>query len=291
MLDADPWMRVLAALVAAGMLAAFLVRAIRKDRREFSRFRRYRSTVRRQRMMRRWLIESAVTFGAIGALLLIVVHPFAGAMLEQTQQLAPVAAVRDFTGSGLGIGMIIGALVGLTLLTIVGVRGARREGGVLVVGNIAALLPRNRPELGWGAALSRNAGVSEELLFRLALPALLVIVTGEPISAFLLAALVFGLLHAYQGPVGVIATTLVGLVFTAIYVVTGSIVVVMVLHALFDLRTLVIIPAAVYRVDRIPGTIRFPKPLPLAPTRERAQPASEPDAAPSASTETSTDTS
>ena len=31
MLDAEPWMRVLAALVAAGMLAAFLVRAIRKD--------------------------------------------------------------------------------------------------------------------------------------------------------------------------------------------------------------------------------------------------------------------
>lgn len=291
MLDAEPWMRVLATLVAGGMLATFLVRAIRKDRREFTRFRRYRSTIRRQSMMRRWLIESAVTFGASGALLLIVVHPFAGAMLEQTQQLAPVAAVRDFVGSGLGIGLVVGAALGLVILTIVGVRGARREGGVLVVGNIAALLPRNRPELGWGAALSLNAGVSEELLFRLALPALLVIVTGEPISAFLLAALVFGLLHAYQGPVGVIATTLVGLVFTAIYVVTGSIVVVMALHALFDLRTLVVIPAAVYRVDRIPGTIRFPKTLPLAPTRERAQPASEPDAAPSASTETSTDTS
>ncbi|RZS59598.1 CAAX prenyl protease-like protein [Microcella putealis] len=297
MLDAEPWMRVLAALVAVGMLAAFLVRAIRKDRREFTRFRRYRSTIRRQSMMRRWLIESAVTFGASGALVLIVVHPFAGAMLEQTQQLAPVAAVRGFVGSGLGIGMVVGAAVGLVILTIVGVRGARREGGVLVVGNIAALLPRNRPELRWGAALSLNAGVSEELLFRLALPALLVIVTGEPISAFLLAALVFGLLHAYQGPIGVIATTLVGLVFTAIYVVTGSIVVAMVLHALFDLRTLVIIPAAVYRVDRIPGTIRFPKPLPLAPAREKAQPASEPDDAaadaPSdaPSTSTSTDTS
>ena len=279
MLDAEPWMRVTAALVAVGMLSAFVVRAIRKDRREFTRFRRYRSTARRQAMMRRWLIESALTFGASGALLLVVVHPFAGPMLEATQQLAPVAAVRDFTGSGLGIGMVIGAVLGLAILTVVGVRGARREGGVLVVGNIAALLPHNRPELGWGAALSLNAGISEELLFRLALPALLVIVTGEPISAFLLAALVFGLLHAYQGPVGVIATTLVGLVFTAIYVVTGSIVIVMALHALFDLRTLVIIPAAVYRVDRIPGTIRFPKPLPLAPAREKTQRASEPAAA------------
>lgn len=301
MLDAEPWMRVLAALVAVGMLTAFVVRAIRKDRREFTRFRRYRSTARRQAMMRRWLIESALTFGASGALLLVVVHPFAGPMLEATQNLAPVAAVRDFTGSGLGIGMVVGAVLGLAILTVVGVRGARREGGVLVVGNIAALLPRNRPELRWGAALSVNAGVSEELLFRLALPALLVIVTGEPISAFLLAALVFGMLHAYQGPVGVIATTLVGLVFTAIYVVTGSIVVVMVLHALFDLRTLVIIPAAVYRVDKVPGSIRFPKPLPLAPTREKAQRGSEPAAAepePAAdasadapSTSTATDTS
>lgn len=274
MLEAELWMRVAAALAAVALVAAFVVRALRKDRREFRRFRRYRSTQRRQAMMRRWLVESVLMFGLTGGVLLAIVHPYVTPMLEAAQSVQPIAVVRDALGGGIGIGLIVGAVIGLTALTLVGVRSARKEGGVIVVGNIAALLPRNRPELGWGAALSINAGISEELLFRLALPALLVIATGEPLSAFALAALVFGLLHAYQGPVGVIATTLVGLLFTMLYMLTGSIVVVMALHALFDLRTLVVIPAAVYRVHQVPGSVRFPKPLPLAPKpAEPAQPA------------------
>lgn len=265
MLEADPLTRVIAAVAAVGLIAAFIVRARQKDRRQFRRFRRYRSTAKRQQMMKRWLIESLVLFGLTGAAILIATRDYVEPLLLATQQLAPIASAREWLSGGIGIALIAAALVAIAILTVVGVRSARKEGGVIVVGDIAALLPRNRPELGWGAALSLNAGVSEELLFRLALPALLVIVTGEPLSAFGLAALVFGLLHAYQGPVGVAVTTLVGLAFTLVYVLSGSILLVMTLHALFDLRTLVIIPAAVYRVHEVPGTVRFPKPLPLAP--------------------------
>lgn len=267
--EVEPWMRAVAAVATLALVASFVVRAIRKDRREFSRFRRYRSTARRQKMMRRWLIESALVFGGTSLLVLAAVWPVVTPLLEATQSIGWIAATRDVLAGGLGWGLAIGALLGLVILTIVGARSARKEGGVIVVGDIAALLPRNRPELGWGAALSINAGIAEELLFRLALPALLVIVTGEPLSAFGLAALIFGLLHAYQGPVGVIATTIVGLLFTALYVVSGSIVLVIVAHALFDLRTLVIIPMAVYGVHRVPGSIRFPKSLPLAPTESK----------------------
>lgn len=267
--EVEPWMRATAAVATLALVAGFVVRAIRKDRREFSRFRRYRSTARRQKMMRRWLIESALVFGGTSLLVLAAVWPVITPHLEATQSIAWIAATRNVLAGGLGWGLAIVALLGLVILTIVGARSARKEGGVIVVGDIAALLPRNRPELGWGAALSINAGVAEELLFRLALPGLLVIVTGEPLSAFALAALIFGLLHAYQGPVGVIATTIVGLLFTALYVVSGSIVLVIVAHALFDLRTLVVIPMAVYRVHRVQGTIRFPKPLPLAPTESK----------------------
>lgn len=266
------WMpRLAAALLALGLVVLFTVRAMRKDRREYARFRRYRSTVRRQAMMRRWLIESAVLFGGSSVLVLLLVAPVVGPLLAATQALPPIAWLRDALAGGLGIGLLIGAGIGVALLTLVGARSARREGGIIMVGDIAALLPRNRPELGWGAALSVNAGVVEEALFRLALPALLVIVTGEPLSAFLLAALVFGALHAYQGWVGVLATGVVGLLFTALYVLSGSIGLAMLVHALFDLRTLVVIPAAVYRVHEVPGTVLFPKPLavpasPVAPT-------------------------
>ncbi len=259
------WMpRLAAALLAVGLVALFVARAIRKDRREYARFRRYRSTARRQAMMRRWLVESLALFGGTAVLVLLLTFPVVAPLLTVTQAVPAVAWLRDALAGGLGAGLLIGAGLGLVALTIVGVRSARREGGIIMVGDIAALLPRNRPELGWGAALSVNAGIVEEGLFRLALPALLVIVTGEPISAFLLAALVFGALHAYQGWVGVLATTVVGLLFTLLYVASGSILLAMVVHALFDLRTLVVIPMAVYRVHEVPGSLRFPKPLAIA---------------------------
>ena len=261
--DLDWLPRLAAALLATGLLVLFLVRAVRKDRREYARFRRYRSTARRQAMLRRWLIESLALFGGTAALVLVAVQPFVAPLLAETQALPPVAWLRDALTGGLGAGLLIGAVVGGTLLTVIGVRSARAEGGVVMVGDIASLLPRNRPELGWGAALSVNAGIVEEALFRLALPALLVIVTGEPISAFVLAALVFGALHAYQGWLGVVATSVVGLLFTTLYVVSGSILLAMLVHILFDLRTLVVIPMAVYRVHEVPG-VRFPRPLALA---------------------------
>ncbi len=277
--------RVAATLLAVGLVALFVVRAIRKDRREYARFRGFRSTARRQAMMRRWLIESLVLFGGTSLLVLLLVHPFVAPLLAATQAVPTVAWLRDALAGGLGIGLLIGAGLGLAALTVVGVRSARREGGIIMVGDIAALLPRNRPELRWGAALSINAGLVEEALFRLALPALLVVVTGEPISAFLLAALVFGALHAYQGWIGVAATFVVGLLFTALYVTSGSIVLAMLVHALFDLRTLIFIPMAVYRVHEVPGSLRFPKPLAIAAPAAEPAVVDEPGAEPADETQ------
>jgi len=265
MLPEFEWpVRLAAAVLAIGLVVLFVVRAMRKDRREFARFRRYRSTARRQAMMRRWLIESVVLFGGTAVLVLALVHPVVAPLLAATQAVPPVAWLRDALAGGLGIALALGAVLGVAALTWFGARSARRDGGVIMVGDIAALLPRNRPELGWGTALSVNAGIVEEALFRLALPALLVVVTGEPVSAFVLAAVVFGALHAYQGWVGVLATGVVGVLFTLLYVVSGSIVLAMIVHALFDLRTLVVIPMAVYRVHEVPGSVRFPKPLAIA---------------------------
>ena len=45
---------------------------------------------------------------------------------------------------------------------------------------------------------------------------------------------------------------------------SGSILLAMLVHVLFDLRTLVVIPMAVYRVHEVPGSVRFPRPLALA---------------------------
>lgn len=268
----DPLDRVVALALALALAALLVVRAVLKDRREYARFRRYRSTARRQAMLRRWLVESLVLFGGSAAVLLAIVPAQLAPVLEQTQGVPWIAAVRGFLASAPGLAGLVIAAVGTVLLTAVGLRSARREGGVVMVGDIAALLPRNRPELAWGAGLSFTAGVVEELLFRLALPALLFVVTGEPVSAFALALLVFATLHAYQGVAGVAGTALVGLLLTAVYVLSGSIVAAIVAHAVIDLRTLVLVPVAVYGVHRVPGSVRMPPPLAAVRLRESGHP-------------------
>lgn len=268
----DPASRLIALAILAALLGLFIARAIRKDRLEYRRFRRYRSTRRRQAMMRRWLLESVLVFGGSALALLVVVHPLVGPLLAQAQTAPWIATTRAAIGSPLGAALAIAAGLVAIAATAAGLRGARRTGGVVMVGDIASLLPRNRPELGWGAALSVTAGVVEELLFRLALPALLFVVTGEALSALALAVLVFGALHVYQGVTGVLGTVVVGLLLTIVYVLSGSIVAAIAVHAAIDLRTLVLVPVAVYSVHRVPGSVRMPPPLTPVRLREPAHP-------------------
>ena len=60
--------------------------------------------------------------------------------------------------------------------------------------------------------------------------------------------------------------TIVGTLFLAFYVLSGSILLVIVLHVLLDLRTLVLIPVAVYGVHRVPGSVHRPPVLAPLPT-------------------------
>jgi membrane protease YdiL (CAAX protease family) len=54
--------------------------------------------------------------------------------------------------------------------------------------------------------------------------------------------IVFGLAHAYQGWVGVLATTVVGAVFAGLYLSTGELWIVMAAHVVLDLLGLVVRP-------------------------------------------------
>jgi membrane protease YdiL (CAAX protease family) len=74
------------------------------------------------------------------------------------------------------------------------------------------------------------------------MPALIFGIVRNGPAAFLVAALVFGVLHVYQRWTGVLFATLLGFVLSALYVVTGLIVVPILVHVLIDLRSLVLIP-------------------------------------------------
>lgn len=243
-------------LALAALVALLVLRTIRKDRKEYQRFKRYRTTKKRQGMFRRWLLDSFVSFGGVAVVLLLLAARFIAPLLAEVQSWPPVAWLRTLLGNGVFVGVVIGIVVGLVVLTLVGIRAARKEQGVLVVGDIRSMLPRNRQELRLGALLSLNAGLVEELVFRFALPAAIYGASGSALAAVAGSVLLFGALHLYQGVAGVVGTTVVGAVMMLIYVVTGSIVVPIVLHAVFDLRSLVLIPMTIYRVHRIDGNAK-----------------------------------
>jgi membrane protease YdiL (CAAX protease family) len=131
----------------------------------------------------------------------------------------------------------------------------RQGAEVPAVGDITALLPRTRGELKYGAGLSINAGLVEELLFRLGMPALLFGITSNAILSFLVASVLFGMLHIYQRVWGVLGAIILGLIFSLVYLLTGSIWVVVVAHALIDLRSLVLLPLVLHGVWRKTGDV------------------------------------
>jgi membrane protease YdiL (CAAX protease family) len=137
---------------------------------------------------------------------------------------------------------IPGLAVALVLITAVyrfGGQGMRRALAVQLR-PVAALLPRTPAERRLFALLALTAGVCEEVLYRgFGLAALRWAAPGLADPALIaVTALSFGLAHLYQGPPGVILTGLVGAYFAWIAIATGSLVPVILLHALLDLRIL-----------------------------------------------------
>jgi membrane protease YdiL (CAAX protease family) len=96
------------------------------------------------------------------------------------------------------------------------------------------LMPRSATEARWWTAMSLTAGVTEEILCRGFLLALVAHFTGVMLAAPI-AAVIFGLGHAYQGSEGIVRTTLFGLIATIIVLVSGSLLPAILLHVVIDL--------------------------------------------------------
>ncbi len=120
-----------------------------------------------------------------------------------------------------------------------------------------ALLPRSRSERRLFAVVGVTAGVCEEWLYRGFFLAVVAAVWGSPSPVVLVAvgAVAFGLAHAYQGPSGVLLTGVLGGLFAALYLETGSLLLPVLLHAAVDLRFL-LVPASALpggQPDPLPG--------------------------------------
>lgn len=109
-----------------------------------------------------------------------------------------------------------------------------------------ALLPRTGLERRLFAVVGVTAGVCEEWLYRgFFLAVVAALAPGLPGALLVVvAAAGFGLAHAYQGVTGVLTTGVLGGVLAAVYLQSGSLLLPVVLHALIDLRFLLVPPSA-----------------------------------------------
>lgn len=98
------------------------------------------------------------------------------------------------------------------------------------------ILPATRQEQRWFAALSVTAGICEETLYR----GLLIRYLGQDpwhlgmIGGVMIASLAFGAAHLYQGVQGFVNTTIGGLIFSAVFLLTGNLVLPIVFHVAAD---------------------------------------------------------
>ncbi len=146
------------------------------------------------------------------------------------------------------VAMCAGLGVGIALPVLLARRSAdARAEQLRYLSHVAFFLPVSRTERRWFAAVCVSAGVCEELIFRGfliryfegVLPGL-----GWT-GAILAAALVFGLDHGYQGWKGMVQTAFLALVFTLLFVLAGNLWVPMIVHALLDLRLLLLLEPGV----------------------------------------------
>lgn len=215
------------------------------DRAEYARFKALADTRDRQARYRIWAAKSFAIFMGL---------PLAGlALLGRLEALwhfpsefLPAAARMPWLESDDGglrgpVLIVAGLLAGGVLGGVLAARkGAKAKAPVL--GDIEPLLPRNGAEIAHGALLSFNAGLVEEVFYRLYLPLLIVAAGAGAVTAFVVAGLIFGIVHLYQGWVGVLATTVLGTILTGVYLLSGSLAAPILLHILVDLNGLVVRP-------------------------------------------------
>jgi membrane protease YdiL (CAAX protease family) len=145
------------------------------------------------------------------------------------------------------IGLAIAALLALFVPVVLVRRSPRfRERVASAFAKLSFFLPATREERRWFVGVSISAGICEEILFRGFLITYFCVVPfhAPVLAGLLLSSLFFGTGHLYQGFTGVVQTAIMGFVFGGIFLISGSLLIPMILHAAVDLRILFLLPTA-----------------------------------------------
>jgi membrane protease YdiL (CAAX protease family) len=227
---------VIAGIVQAALTAFLLVIFPLWDRRETRRLKADPSPAARIRAYR-----ITIAWQIVATALLLAVLParllFAPPVEVTGLGIRPSLAM----GTPILVGLLVGAAVPVLM-----VRGnvKARERIRQQFRAMAFFLPQTPAERRWFAATSVVVGVCEEIIFR----GWFIRWAADPplglIAGAIASAIVFGVDHGYQGIAGMLATGVMALVLTALFFASGTLWLPIVVHALIDLRILLLLRAA-----------------------------------------------
>ena len=122
-------------------------------------------------------------------------------------------------------------------------RPLKYSAGAAAVKSFGYFLPATWTERRWWVFVSITAGVCEEILFRGFMLHYLHVFpwTLNLTLALLISSVIFGIHHLYQGASGVAGTAIFGTFFGLLFLLTGNLLLPIILHAVMDLRLLVIL--------------------------------------------------
>ncbi len=111
----------------------------------------------------------------------------------------------------------------------------RRRLGIEETPFLKQILPRSRMEKAVFALLALIAGFGEEIAYRGYAIGTLTLITGSMPVAVVVSSAAFGVLHTYQGWIGIVRTGLLGTVLAGVFLISDSIWPAIAVHASLDL--------------------------------------------------------
>lgn len=235
-------------LIVAGLYILYIVIAGPRD---YRRLASVTDTRKRQAFYRNTLIEGVVA-GVGGGLAILMLKGRLEALSALPPEFAPAHKIMQEPVIGVAFWGLIAAGVALWMAprlfrVLKPSRTEKSAKSARATFRAVPFFPRNAPERVWVTFLSLNAGVNEELLFRLALPLTVYSASGSLLLALLAPTVAFGLGHIYQGVAGVLNSTILGALLLGVYLASGSLWLAMAVHALLDLISVVVLSWALER--------------------------------------------
>ena len=157
-------------------------------------------------------------------------------------------ASRDLGSFGFSIPVMSSMVILFTIVFVILYLGdlifetfspARKQKTINKLEENTPFLPSNGVELAHFTFAALTAGVCEEIIFRAFFINYLLAFSGHTVvgqwSAILLPAMLFSVVHIYQGHKAVLKILIAGILFGLIYYLSGSLLIVILLHFLMDM--------------------------------------------------------